>query len=245
MNNFLVDCAIYKILGGNDTYPILSNHQIAVNFQNNTLTADDIRQYILTNFLNQWRSRIPNRKLQLIANNLIDILPANTLQNENLLTSNLDSLRNDIILIYNQLTLIDGIGPTSASKLLSLIQPDLFVMWDGAIRWNLSFRPNASGYFSFLKSMQNEAIRLQQEYENNNRLNSDFQYLNEYVSNRMEYPNVLSIAKYLDEVNWTHITRRINVYIDTIALQINIPHHINSRGVQQRINTFFPDYQII
>lgn len=56
---------------------------------------------------------------------------------------------------------VKHLGPTGISKILHLLNPELFVMWDDDIRKKISNRPfsgSSKGYLKFLKWIQNELI---------------------------------------------------------------------------------------
>ncbi|GBC68341.1 hypothetical protein HRbin01_00020 [archaeon HR01] len=57
--------------------------------------------------------------------------------------------------IYTQLTeRVNGVGPTSASKIMHCIIPQLFMMWDEKIRNGYGYAGNAIGYLKFLRESQ-------------------------------------------------------------------------------------------
>jgi len=87
------------------------------------------------------------------------------LRQKNLLSEDIDSIKNLIIELYDcirktQFRSKKGkqkeVGPTGASKVLHLTCPDLFVMWDTAIRKE-GYKKNDDGkdYFEFLSEMKN------------------------------------------------------------------------------------------
>ncbi len=70
---------------------------------------------------------------------------------------NFDSVSETIKEVYDKLSLIKGVKYTGASKLLHLMNRDLFVMWDQYIRKHYGFRKTSpDDYFNFLKKMQEE-----------------------------------------------------------------------------------------
>lgn len=78
------------------------------------------------------------------------------LHNESLLTVNLEAsqVKEAIKEIYNAIK-VKFIGPTAVSKILHLLNPELFVMWDEAIRrkiYNVS--GTAEGYLNFLREVK-------------------------------------------------------------------------------------------
>ncbi|MBI4181311.1 MAG: hypothetical protein HY528_05205 [Chloroflexi bacterium] len=92
-------------------------------------------------------------------------------------------------------------GDTVASKVLHLLNPNLFVMWDMGISGNLS---GAVGYLKFLKKMQVEAEEASQ----------DFQMLGypgtpaQFIASNLGARYTKTLAKLIDEYNWVTVTRR-------------------------------------
>jgi len=96
------------------------------------------------------------------------------LDGKDIRTADLDSLREDISVIYNTLSQIKGIQYTGAPKMMHLRNRELFVMWDGYIRglkprksyeqldivkrgdWAIKrYGTSADDYLQFLEDMQN------------------------------------------------------------------------------------------
>ncbi|HRQ44822.1 MAG TPA: hypothetical protein PLB12_10800 [Candidatus Goldiibacteriota bacterium] len=59
-----------------------------------------------------------------------------------------------IIRIYDRLSAIGGIQYTGASKIMSLMKPELFVMWDDYIRKEYKIGKTAEEYIKFLDTMK-------------------------------------------------------------------------------------------
>lgn len=85
-------------------------------------------------------------------------------QQEDLLTLNLDIMSSEIANIYDEIMntewlskkgKVKRVGPTSASKALHLVAPNLFMLWDRAIRNYYGFKDNGEEYIRFLANMQN------------------------------------------------------------------------------------------
>ncbi|MFZ3076850.1 MAG: hypothetical protein WA139_00145 [Candidatus Aenigmatarchaeota archaeon] len=71
-------------------------------------------------------------------------------------TANLDEIRDVIKEVYRILSKVQLIKYTGASKVMHLINRNLFVMWDGFIRKGYGFGTDAEDYFNFLKLMQSD-----------------------------------------------------------------------------------------
>lgn len=74
------------------------------------------------------------------------------------------AVSNAVRTIYGKLDLIPRLGgPTTISKILHLLNPEIFIMWDYAIREgykkkNSRIRDTAEGYLEFLKEMHKEIV---------------------------------------------------------------------------------------
>src|SRR3989338_6489136 len=85
------------------------------------------------------------------------------LENERIETADINNIRKDIKEIYSRLSEIIGVEYTGASKLRSLNNTNLFVMWDKYIRDEYGFGKSADEYVRFLKECQQASkdIKLQ------------------------------------------------------------------------------------
>lgn len=76
-------------------------------------------------------------------------------QNKNFQNINFDNYSKEIKEIFNDLACIKGIQKTGAPKLMHLMAPEVFVMWDAYIRKYYGFKKgDADDYLAFLKLMQ-------------------------------------------------------------------------------------------
>lgn len=138
----------------------------------------------------------------------------------------------NIIKLYDSLDSIPKINDTSASKILHVLKPDLFVMWDNEIRRHFSQglmrKTGSNPYIHFLKIMQQLAnsvyntnprideeisLKLKKLYEGNLSLLIDLNRSKEIIQTEkiIEFMGNVgkSIAKYLDEYNWAVLTKLI------------------------------------
>ena len=67
----------------------------------------------------------------------------------------------DIKCLFNAIQ-VNQIGATSKSKILHLLSPELFVMWDEKIRKD-HYQDTTEGYIEFLKTMRNCAEKIMRE----------------------------------------------------------------------------------
>ena len=92
------------------------------------------------------------------------------LRQEALSTVDLDRMSSEFADIYDEIMntkwksekgKTKRVGPTAASKALHLVAPNLFIIWDRAIRDHYIFRENGAEYVRFLVSMQTWLKKLQ------------------------------------------------------------------------------------
>ena len=69
---------------------------------------------------------------------------------------NLDEIKEIIEEIYTTLSAVKGVEYTGASKVMHLINRNLFVMWDGYIRDEYKYGTTGEDYVDFLKQMQDK-----------------------------------------------------------------------------------------
>ena len=103
---------------------------------------------------------------------------------------------------------------TATSKLLHLLQPNLFVMWDNNIlafyrRNNPNIRDSGSGYCAFLRSMQEMAINIHEAFSRQTQGQEDDPAT--FLSEQLRYDQPQTLAKFIDEYNWVTITKRVSV----------------------------------
>lgn len=112
---------------------------------------------------------------------------------EDLSTANLDNMSGEIVDIYDVIMntkwlskkgKVKRVGPTSASKALHLVAPDLFMIWDREIRNDYGFKDNGEEYARFLTSMQNWMKKLKPTIE------------------RLQKQYKKSCTKIIDQYNW-------------------------------------------
>jgi hypothetical protein len=70
-------------------------------------------------------------------------------------TVNFDEIKDTVMKIYSKLSKVMGVEYTGASKVMHLLNRELFVMWDTDTRKKYGFRmADETDYFNFLKLMQ-------------------------------------------------------------------------------------------
>ncbi|WP_456372518.1 adenosylcobinamide amidohydrolase [Methanocaldococcus sp.] len=117
---------------------------------------------------------------------------------------NIDEHKEDIKNLYTELKGVDGVGDTAVSKILHLLNPDVFVMWDEEIRKHYGIKnPTAEKYIEFMKMMQNLGLKFLEDYAKYN--NIDLKDAEEKILN--DYKNK-PLSKLIDEYNWLVITKK-------------------------------------
>ncbi len=99
-------------------------------------------------------------------------------------------------------------GPTATSKLLHIINPDLFIMWDDGIRiryWiqNNEIFDSGRGYCLFLIETKRIAERLVEECRERFNMNDPASLLSERLNINPSH----SLLKFIDEFNWLFYKR--------------------------------------
>ncbi len=101
-------------------------------------------------------------------------------------TMNLDNYREEIKRAFNMLNSIKGVEKTGAPKLMHIMAPKVFVMWDGYIRKFYEFKNGDSNdYFNFLKDMQTK-----------------------FRDAKFRFKSKRTLAKIIDEHNYKSITEK-------------------------------------
>jgi len=116
---------------------------------------------------------------------------------------NFDEIREPVKRIYDIFSNVEGVKYTGASKVMHLLSPKLFVMWDSYINGTASpkggikkyykelglrykrYNTNSDGYIEFLKDMQIKYCNIQGDYKGR------------------------TFAKCIDENNYITITKKI------------------------------------
>lgn len=233
LRDFFISAFVFEVFGNNEYYLEILKKNILEKIKNDKLTLSDIEALI--DFLNKWHSRLKNKDSTVIKDDLIivtssvkdDLLKVLTSQiiKEKLgvlkkySISNVDFSDKNIIAaintIYSDIDSVKYIASTITSKILAVLLPDLFVMWDKAIRdyyFNKkeNYEYKSEDYIEFLKIMQNRAFILNSDYNVYNP-EKEKDELNVYLSKKVGYANnILSLAKFIDQYNWIKITKKEN-----------------------------------
>ena len=182
-----------------------------------------IESVVVEQFLNRWgRCRISSKKTSRIAGEIVKKL-------KSLEAAELDSLcalsigdvgagrlsnncAGRVVKLYDDFCSIDGCGPTVVSKILFVLFPKLFVMWDGAIRDRLKMKPGESpirtddgeGYLAYLRLRGQMAKSVSDDFRDTLVQTGNPE---DYLSCRLYAKGkTKTLAKYLDEYGWIKIT---------------------------------------
>ena len=230
-NEFAWATLFYGALGGDETYKILMQKKPILNnlrTQPAVLPIHDIREHIIEGFLNKWGCRTNNtiNSAKMLKRNTQKITPyISFLKNENLVTLNFNQkhrfnkknikISEIIEKCYNTLRYnCTKFGPTTTSKFLHILHPEIFVMWDGKIlnhykKSTKGVNDSGKGYRIYLEKMQKMACDISNQYGNISltppKLKNE--EINEYLSRNLDFQPVKSLAKYIDEYNWVTITK--------------------------------------
>lgn len=117
----------------------------------------------IAKFLNQWKSHYRKTSTPVL---LPALLEAVTIANGPDLPEALDKVNQEHLQIikhlFNRLNQVPRIGPTTISKLLALLRPSLFMLWDAKIQRDYGLAGNAMGYARFMGVMADFARLLKE-----------------------------------------------------------------------------------
>jgi len=179
----------------------------------------------VVNFLHEWGGRHIRGDVEVagvLLNGLCTLQNKfQSLRNDTLVTVNLDRRGKLIQDIFNRLRLMYWenrgafrsvtvhLGKTFASKLVHVVNPSLFVMWDDGIASCLCKRKMIESpwdYVGFLKLMQEEAKSVVSDFQAF--AGSDDPAL--FLSRKFKYSITKPLTKFLDEYNWVRSQRNLD-----------------------------------
>lgn len=220
------------ITGKSDYLGLMCQTQLLQNLKTNPniLQASEIQQRVIKGFLNRWKCRVENspataNSIQKTLQNLIPYLRTLNNLSIQIIQFNEPSRAYDMEMdqviehCYAQVRNIGhNFGPTATSKLLHVLQPALFVMWDKDIldcyrKVNRQIMDNGRGYLVYLQKMKSLANNIHRVFQNSllTPPAEEGQDPADYLNARMEYNPPKTMAKYLDEYNWVTITCGLHV----------------------------------
>ncbi|MDE2785575.1 MAG: hypothetical protein OXL37_02845 [Chloroflexota bacterium] len=160
----------------------------------------------LIGYVNQWGCRIPQHKAEAIAAAVADAarylepMAASSLEFDDLRCSTLDVVER----AFDCLTEANGVGPTGASAILTVINPRLFVSWGAGIReaYFPQDRPNGATYSQFLTVMRMAALSIASDARA-----KGIDDPAGTLSTQLGIDPPFSLAKFVDEYNWVTLER--------------------------------------
>ena len=172
----------------------------------------------LIGYVNQWGCRIPQHKAEAIAvavsnaARYLEPMAASSLEFDDLRCSTLDVVER----AYDCLTEANGVGPTGASAILTVINPQLFVSWGAGIRdaYFPQDRPNGATYSQFLTVMRMAALSIASDARA-----KGIDDPAGALSAQLGIDPPFSLAKFVDEYNWVTLERSM-VYQEGVAAAV-------------------------
>lgn len=156
----------------------------------------------LIRFLELWGVRKAATRISPVelSQKISDLKPLLVEMNMSILNINLEDreVSNKIAMIFGEICRVKNIGPTSASKILHLLRPNLFVMWDADIAKKFGVSMSPVGYLKFLERCQAMLKAILEGYRRKGISDPE-----SYLLNKFRKP----LTKLLDEYNWLS-TRR-------------------------------------
>jgi len=151
----------------------------------------------LLRFLELWGVRrtavkVDPRKL---SETITCLRPLLTDLNHNFTEVDLQTIEDKVIEVFNKISSVDNIGPTFSSKILHLLIPNLFIMWDREIAREFGVQMNSGGYVNFLKMCKSIYKKLSEKYKEQGVDNPTA-----YLLSKFKKP----LTKLLDEYNWLY-----------------------------------------
>jgi len=149
----------------------------------------------LIRFLELWgvRRTAINISPEELSHKILQLKPLLASINTDLLHADLQIVGGKAVQVFKEIRDVKNIGSTSASKILHLLRPEFFVMWDYDIAKKYHVEMSPKGYLKFLMRCQSFLKSILEEYRK-----SGIEDPEVYLSNKYGKP----LTKLLDEYNW-------------------------------------------
>lgn|GEM_PF-1133645 len=223
---------LYKAMvgGDNDYQGLMEQDQFLKNLRTNPAGVEPAKiQDPVIKFLNRWRCRTPNNPeaAEAILDALRILQPClqalsafeiETVDFDHpiIVNGNQITVHEAIAKCYRTLNELRGFGATMTSKLLHILQPKLFIMWDSKILnhyWqsDQQVQDSGAGYCAFLQAVKEIEERISQSFMKAVSPDEANQGPAVYLSMKLEYDPPKTMAKYLDEYNWVKFANEVEV----------------------------------
>lgn len=207
----------YGNIGGDNAYSkIMTNDVFLEKLRNHPdeLSTEEISEALI-NFLNEWRCRLADSPgtCQAIKQQLVEQTEdAQALSGETIALVDFNKAEGAIQRLYSSLRKVRGFGPTTTSKVIHVVNPELFVMWDNDILKRYKgldrrITDSPAGYVQVLRTMQDLALQVEadfQKYYTSVRVEG-------FLSEKLRYKPKKSLATFVDEFNWITYTKRMDL----------------------------------
>lgn len=159
---------------------------------------------VIYSFLRKWRvrARFSVDELQQVIKHNRDIV--NRLNKFHLYEVNLRFIKNDILYVFNEFSKV--VRYTGASKVLHILAPNLFVMWDNTIRESYGYAKNDKGYYNFLTKMQEELMELIESYAKDYKCS--YSTAVKQLCEKLFKKGCIPITRLIDVYNWFNVHRK-------------------------------------
>ena len=226
---------LYGGIGGDSDYQAIRNPPDFLDGLRSNPTdtpIDEIRERLIKGFLNHWHCHVTNNEhsadeirarlmelrahLQALTDFSVETVNFGQLINVN---GTPMSVEQCIEHCYARMAFPQyNLATVAASKVLHILRPSLFVMWDGPIlshyrNIDRAVSNTPAGYSAYLHHMKDMATQLTNSFHEAalNPPADANDTVAAYLSRHMLYNPPKTMAKYLDEFNWVRFTRHTTV----------------------------------
>ena len=140
--------------------------------------------------------RIEPDELTDAVRNVVNLINSTELKELDILSADINAVGELIKMAFKRLKAVNNIGGTGASKILHILHPKLFIMWDKKIALSYGCKQTPEGYLKFLRKMQNMIVQLLREISIKKRITPA--EARNFLERRFNKP----ITKIVDEYNW-------------------------------------------
>jgi hypothetical protein len=132
---------------------------------------------------------------------VLQSLAASALEFDDLRCATLDIIET----AFENIASADGVGPSTASRILAILNPRFFVQWDSAIRdaYFPNDEPNGATYAQFLTVMRMAALSIAADARAQHGIDDPAVQ----ISHDLGINPPFTLAKFIDEYNWLTLER--------------------------------------